>query len=438
MSHHRLELDDGAVGCKIRRCEQLGRPLYLVILATKPCYIKLASLVLELERHEVSYLLVESGQHYESLLTRGGIDLGIQHLVDVALGIRGDIAPRLSGLALCLQQLWHRLQQLGLKNQPAVPVVSGDTFTAALVPQFWYFLTGIRSVHVEAGLRSYGPGLPLADLRESLMRDLCGQRQLQWNPFPDDPFPEGIDTRLASVGSCLLLAPVARNVDDLLKENYSQGMIRRVGSLSSDAVHLAAETENKSIFSVYPYLRQRRWLRVDIHRRENMTVSRITAVLAGLGKLAASGIAVVLVMTNALRTALQRYELNPWLQSARDRGVIDHPMWPSYPSVIEFLRSPHCLGIYTDSGGMQEEAHILGVPCVTCRFSTDRVETVLDAESNLLLPPIDEAVVYNGLSQVFTAAPGACFPDLGGSNEYGEDVGARIADILATWECSAR
>ncbi len=420
--------DEDRLRAGIVQANRSNRPLYLIVLATKPCYIKLASLVLACVAEEVPFLLIDSGQHYAPALTQARRELGYEHLLGAVFGIRGTLLQRAAQLAHCIEELAERLERGGLR-QAAVPVVSGDTATAALFPPYWYLARGLRSVHVEAGLRSLGPTCPEG---WEALGELTEQRALPWRPFVDDPFPEGADTRLASVASELLLAPVQRNVEALLADGYSESCIRRVGSLSSDAVRLAQPLAARSdLFARYPELARGRWLRVDLHRRENMTPDSLGAVLAALGRLAADGMQVVLILTNALLAALRQHALEGRLEEARSQGLVVHELWPHYTDVIHFMQSPHCLGLYTDSGGLQEEATVLGVPCLTCRYSTDRPETVLDSHSNLLLPPVSENFVFRHVRRIFDRPLEQSWPALAAASElYGHDVGLRIARLL--------
>jgi UDP-N-acetylglucosamine 2-epimerase (non-hydrolysing) len=77
------------------------------------------------------------------------------------------------------------------------------------------------------------------------------------------------------------------------------------------------------------------------------------------------------------------------------------PIWPEYSQVIEFYSSPSCLAAYTDSGGLQEELNMLQKICLTCRFNTDRPETVREGHGNLLIPPISADFIASAIDYVF-------------------------------------
>jgi UDP-N-acetylglucosamine 2-epimerase (non-hydrolysing) len=416
---------------QINLANQSGRPLYLIAIATKPCYIKLASLVLACQHLQVPYVAIDIGQHYEATLTSAKEELNYNELIAVYFNIRGSLLSRTKDTVDRVSFLDQLLKSKQLKV-PAIPVISGDTSTAAIFPLLWYFQTGIRGIHVEAGLRSLSPfrnrdGRYEVDDLFDLQKD-----EKNWLIEPDEPFPEAVDTRIASVVSQLFFAPVARNARTLLKEGISEELIVESGSLSADAVDLIDRAGNASVFDRYPFLSDGKWLRVDVHRRENMTLGRLTAVLTGVAAVARSGCQVVLVMSNALSAAIKYFKLEKLLEE--NKGIKNFritELWPYYAMVIEFMKSQHCMGIYTDSGGLQEEAHILKVPCATSRFSTDRPETILDVRSNLLIPPISHEIVANMLEAAFlsnTPIHSEPYRSL-----YHEQVGLSIAKKLSSF-----
>ena len=117
---------------------------------------ELASLIFALQHREIPFLLIDTGQHYESVLVNVRQEFNYRHLIGVYLSIRGDLIQRTADLSHKLKWLNNELRIARLR-EPAIPVVSGDTSTAAFMPIFWYLLSGLKSVHVEAGLRSSGP-----------------------------------------------------------------------------------------------------------------------------------------------------------------------------------------------------------------------------------------------------------------------------------------
>lgn len=77
--------------------------------------------------------------------------------------------------------------------------------------------------------------------------------------------------------------------------------------------------------------------------------------------------------------------------------------------------------VMTDSGSMQEEANIVGVPCVTLRFGSDRTETIL-AGANIIAPPVNSHLIFEITKGAYDN------PQMRKKNIYGENVSSKIVD----------
>jgi UDP-N-acetylglucosamine 2-epimerase len=419
-----LQMNPKVIADSICWANDLGRSLMMLVIGTRPCYIKFASLIGSLKELNVPFLIIESGQHYDTSLTSPKREFGYSELVGASLNARGTLTEIASGIFEGVNQLADVL--CPTKSQPVpIPVVSGDTATAGFFPQAWYLRTGARSIHVEAGLRSYGPRdwNALADYR-----DLGRQRGVDWALMREDPFPEALCSRLASQTSATFFAPLQRNRDELLREGFDPDQIHVVGSLSADAVTLPlVDSEGE----VPKHCKSGKWVRVDLHRRENMTFSRLKALLGGVELLIRNGQNTTLVLSNTLKAALDRLDLWDDVKRIEKVGGVVEESWTSYRSVIEFMQSDNCAAIYTDSGGLQEEACILNAPCFTCRFGSDRPETILDFDANLIVPPISSEMVAFGIMSNLKKRhrpPRDAVRRL--SEPYGKAVGSKIASIL--------
>jgi UDP-N-acetylglucosamine 2-epimerase (non-hydrolysing) len=182
-----------------------------------------------------------------------------------------------------------------------------------------------------------------------------------------------------------------------VREGYPEEFVHVVGNSVVDAIYQKRrELPARSVFDIYPQLERGEWIRMDIHRRENLTERRFTSIIGGLVELVKStDKKVVLVMLNATASALKQYGL----ESKLERLAEDHkdkflmtPLWKEYANVIEFLDSGRCWAEMTDSGSMQEELlYFPKVASLTVRLNTDRPETVFDARSNILVPPLNPA-----------------------------------------------
>jgi UDP-N-acetylglucosamine 2-epimerase (non-hydrolysing) len=114
---------------------------------------------------------------------------------------------------------------------------------------------------------------------------------------------------------------------------------------------------------------------------------------------------IVLVMLNATAAALIQYDLESKLQRLAERypdKFRSTPLWKEYAHVVEFLDSGHCWAEMTDSGSMQEELlYFPKVLSLTVRLNTDRPETVFDARSNILLPPVNSHWIVSMLNEAY-------------------------------------
>lgn len=369
---------------KIEQARLLSLPVFMLILATKPCYVKLSPLIREAVRKHFPLVVVDTGHHYSEELTGAGRDFEILPDIDVFLDVRGTILERTSDLAAKCQVLAELLRRVGAPMDRIVPLVSGDTSTSATFPLFWYFETGVRSVHIEAGLRSRSPfGQTELDFQQ-----VKRQRGADWALVPDEPFPEGVDTRVTSAVSGRLYAPLPNNRAELVREGYSESDILVTGSLSADALEGTCGTVRAD-----GAVKNSKRLRVDVHRRENMTPARLDAIVGAAAALAGEGWSVSFVLTNQIKAAFERFPDQAFRARLEAAQVECQAVHPSYAGFISAVAQGRYRALITDSGGLQEEGAVLGVPCCTLRFSTDRPETVLQFGTNILAPPASSRLI---------------------------------------------
>lgn len=294
------------------------------------------------------------------------------------------------------------------------------------------FARGEKAIQNEAGLRSMAPKEMVTLVSSGI--DECIKRQFKgdWELMRNEPMPEQYDTFASAAGSEFLFAPLELNRDHLIREGHPEKNIWVIGGVVVDALSLKRRQKpDESIFDIYPRLKKGKWLRVDIHRRGNLTPRRFKAIIGAIIKLVEQGRHVNFIEMNANRHALEVYGLMDDLMKLKDReNFLYTKVWPQYSHVIEFFESDQCFSVLTDSGGVQEEMNLLGKACLTCRFNTDRPETVNTAHSNLLVPPVDSDFIVamvnhlydnQGLYQKMSSAP----------KLYGSNVGRKLIDIVS-------
>ena len=257
------------------------------------------------------------------------------------------------------------------------------------------------------------------------------QWQGDWQLMRTEPFPEQWDTYVSAAGCEHHMAPVELNRQHLLREGYPSEHIHLIGGVVVDALHLKlSEKPEQSIFEIYPQLSQGHWLRLDIHRKENLGERRFQAIFTALEMLVREKFQITMVMMNATLHAIDRWGMHERFEALKTcPNFLPTDVWPAYSNVVEFYASDHCLAAWTDSGGIQEDMNLLGKPCFTCRFNTDRPETVMGNHGNLLVPPISAEFQFRILCEII--GDNSRIGKLRGAKPlYGVNAGGKFADAI--------
>jgi len=320
-----------------------------VILGTRPEIIKMSPVIRELEKKQENYFILHTGQHYSYNLDRVFFEQlklpQAKHNLEVGSGSHAQqTAKILIGVEEVLQD-----------DTPDVILVEGDTnsvFAGALAATKLHIKVG----HVEAGLRSY-----------------------------DRNMPEEINRILTDHCSDYLFAPTEKAKTILLGEGISENKIFVTGNTIVDAVHQnleIAKAQGNTLSSLN--LAPAKYFLVTLHRQENVDdPRRFASILKGLDKVAAEFRipTVYPVHPHSLRR-MKEFGLKP------ENITLIEPI-----SFLDFLQlESNARLIFTDSGGVQEEACILGVPCVTLRDNTERPET-LEVGSNILAGALPDKIL---------------------------------------------
>ncbi|MFH0977836.1 MAG: UDP-N-acetylglucosamine 2-epimerase [Candidatus Woesearchaeota archaeon] len=378
---------------------QKGLKVLGIILATKPCFIKLWSLMEEAEKKSIPYAIINTGQHFDDLLGFGLKEFDFEDRVAVNLNIRGDLSQKSAELFLKVRDLYQHLKNLKII---LIPYVNGDTIVAGIFPAAWLFASNEKCIQGEAGLRAMSPAYPKGFENLSAQDFFNVQASGKWSVLRNEPFPEQWDTFVSAASCQYFFAPLELNKSHLVREAYNPKDIFVTGNTVVDTVNLRKKKKpQESIFELYPQLENGDWLRIDIHRRENLTERRFKSIIGAVSNLVNSGIKVVMIELTATSKALDYYSLRKKLSSLGNKGFLFTPLWKEYAQVMEFFTSGHCAAVLTDSGSLQEEANELGMPCLTCRFSSDRPETVFEAKSNMLIPPYEAGFMSRIIKEAF-------------------------------------
>jgi len=309
----------------------------------------MAPLVRACAERDVPFLLLHTGQHYSYEMDGvffEELELPVPH-TNLSVG-SGTQAYQIGAIVSGIAPIYER-------EKPDWVLVEGDTnsvLAAALAGQ----KLGLRVGHVEAGLRSY-----------------------------DRAMPEEINRILTDHLSDHLYAPTPHAQATLLGEGVAASRIRVTGNTVVDELlrqrPRAEATGVAARFGVTP----RRYAVATVHRAENTDdEARLRGIVRGLSEVAsATGLEVLCAVHPRTTQRLQAMQLD-W-----GRGVRALPPLP----YLDFLglHAQAALTL-TDSGGLQEEACCLGVPCVTLRDNTERPESV-EVGANELVGADTERIV---------------------------------------------
>jgi UDP-N-acetylglucosamine 2-epimerase len=395
-----------------------GSPILSVVIGTKPDFYKQAPILIEAIRQKLPSFVIDTGQHFDELLGFGIKEFDLEDQIACNMQIRGDLMEKASELILKFGSFGRYWRKEFGNSSHLLPIVHGDTLVAGIAPLAWVFGMGQKVAQNEAGLRSMSPdSIKHLRVREDPTKSFVekfieSQFEGGWFYAREEPFPEQIDTWICSAGTQFFFAPTKINKDNLIREGYPEEFIRVVGNSVVDAIEIKRKHRpSTSIFDLYPKLETGEWLRMDIHRRENLTEHRFSSIIKSLTYLIKnSNHKIILVMLNAMKSALRSYNLEQSLinlAKSYPKKFVITPLWREYSQVIEFLDSGHCWAEITDSGSMQEELlYFPKVLSLTVRLNTDRPETIFDARSNILLPPVNPTWITAIIDEAFNRSEG--------------------------------
>jgi UDP-N-acetylglucosamine 2-epimerase (non-hydrolysing) len=313
-----------------------------IVLGTRPEIIKMSPIVRMLEKRGLEFFILHTGQHYSYNMDQVFFEQLRLPQPKYNLKVGSGTHAEETG------KMMMGIERVLLEEKPDLVLVEGDTNTV-LAGALAAVKVGVPVGHVEAGLRSF-----------------------------DRSMPEEINRIVADHISHLLFAPTEKAKENLLREGVEGEKVFVTGNTIVDAVYQNLELANSGLGkSALEGLgvADGDYFLATVHRQENVdNPGRFRGILEGL-KLVQEyyGLPVIYPIHPRSRRRMKEYSLDA------GRIVLKEPL--DYLSFL-FLESRAKL-ILTDSGGVQEEACILKVPCVTLRDNTERPET-LEVSANVL------------------------------------------------------
>jgi UDP-N-acetylglucosamine 2-epimerase (non-hydrolysing) len=313
-----------------------------VFVGTKAQFIKMAPVMLELDRREIPYNFIDAGQH--ASVTQDLVGEFSLRAPDVRL--RNDrtsittfpqaILWTFSTLARALFRSREVFRTI-FRGTGGVCLIHGDTLTT-LISLVHAKRCGLMVAHVEAGLRSH-----------SLF----------------NPFPEELIRLIAMRYSDTLFAPTPEAYDNLRAMGLEAKSILVRGNTIADAVRFVREHSDQGERPTKPYAV------ITCHRVETLYSRARLAFLVELVARVSEQWRVLFVLHEPTRQHLARSGLLTALESSPNVDLL--PLQP-YGRFITLLDGAEF--VVTDGGSIQEEAHLLGLPCLLIRTKTERPDGI--------------------------------------------------------------
>jgi UDP-N-acetylglucosamine 2-epimerase (non-hydrolysing) len=355
-----------------------------IVVGTRPEIIKMSPVIRECKERGLDYFLVHTNQHYSYNMDK----IFFEQLQLPEPDYNLEIGSGSHGLQTG-KMLIELEKTLTGENQDVV-LVEGDTNTV-LAGTLASSKCHIEVGHVEAGLRSY-----------------------------DRSMPEEINRVIADHLSNYLFAPTSISKGNLTVEGISENKIYVVGNTICDAtLYNVNIAEGRSDILKQLELQAGGYFLLTLHRQENVDdETRLGKVISSLLEIADRyEIPVLYPVHPRADKMIKHFGLDERLKDNENIRLME-PV-----GYLDFLvLEKNAQLILTDSGGVQEEACILNVPCVTLRYNTERPETV-EAGKNVVVG-VENQRVLAGIAEMLERK-------LSQENPFGDgNTGKRIVDIL--------
>lgn len=333
-------------------------PVFDLVAGARPNFMKLAPVVRGLRANGgATFRIVHTGQHYDPAMN----DVFFQELGIPEPDVHLDVGSGSHGVQTA--RILERYEAHLLERRPDATVVFGDvnsTVACALAA----VKLGVPVAHVEAGLRSF-----------------------------DRTMPEEINRLLTDAVAELLLVSEPSGVVNLRNEGVPDAKVRLVGNVMIDTLFTqlgAAKARGTAARLGLP----ERYGFVTLHRPANVDDPATLESLLRLLHRLSERMPLVFAMHPRTRGAAERMGLSALIADGQAQFRCLGPQ--PYLDTLSLVSGAAI--VLTDSGGLQEETSVLGVPCLTLRENTERPVTV-DLGSSRLVGS-DPALIEAGFDEV--------------------------------------
>jgi len=363
----------------------------MVVFGTRPEAIKMAPVILELEKRPgIETIKIATSQHREMLKQ-------VLDLFDIEPDFDLNIMQQNQTLTQIVERAMRGFQYVFTKVRPDILLVQGDTTTAFIGALAGYY-EGIPIGHVEAGLRT-------GDIYS--------------------PYPEEANRKMISVIGNYHFAPTEGNRKNLLREGAAPETIIVTGNTVIDAMYYVLENKASNGFAKQFLNKNQKLILVTAHRRENFG-EPIKNICQALLQISEQHKDLEIVYPVHLNANIQEPVYS--ILGGKERI---HLLRPINYSELTSLINESCL-VLTDSGGIQEEAPALGKPVVVMRTETERPEAI--NAGTAVLAGITQKSIFDITHELLTNKK-AYERMAKAVNPYGDGKAAiRIADFITSFD----
>jgi len=320
------------------------------VVGARPNFIKIASILRACKKApEIESVLVHTGQHYTENMSKTFFEELDIPIPDINLEVGSSSHTQQTA------EIMKRFEPVVLEHNPDAVLVVGDvnsTVACALVAA----KLGVKIIHVEAGLRSF-----------------------------DRTMPEEINRVLTDAISDFLFVTEPSGVTNLKREGIDGTKVHFVGNVMIDTLEFHKEKAINSRILDKLNLRAKEYTVVTLHRPSNVDQRQaLRKILDGLAEIQKE---IKVVFPTHPRT-VKNLISNGLMQQPKDlpNMLIIEPL--GYLDFLKLMSESKL--VITDSGGIQEETTILGIPCLTVRENTERPITITEGTNVLVEADTDK------------------------------------------------
>ncbi len=329
----------------------------LSVVGARPNFVKIAPIIHELDKRGIENVLVHTGQHYDDLMSKDFFrDLGLP-IPEINLGVGSE------SHAVQAAKIMEAFESVLLEEMPDVMIVVGD-------------VNSTLACSVVASKIDYGTARIVGN--NPMMRPLVCHVEAGLRSF-DRSMPEEINRIVTDALSDILFVTEESGRVNLLREGKKDSQIHFVGNVMIDSLlkHKRLAEEKVTRFNA---IKAKEYGLITLHRPSSVDGRETLGGILGALRTISENLPLFFPMHPRTIKQVERFGLEGYFKAFEDFNDVDTKTGLYVMSPLTYLEFLNLMMdasvVFTDSGGIQEETTILGIPCVTIRENTERPVTV--------------------------------------------------------------